>query len=63
MQEVVSTDDQLGHADDIHVLSSELIVLEDGAEDDGARTGLRLAKSKVHQTVGTVASLGTKVLF
>ena len=63
LQEVMSADVQQAHADDIQVLSSELIVIEDGAEDDDARTGQRLGQSKVRHTVGTVASPGIQARF
>ena len=59
----MSTDEQQGHPDDIQVLSSELIVIQDGADDGGPRTSQRLAQSKVCQAMGTVANLGIKALF
>ena len=49
--------------DDIQVLSSELIVVEDSLEDDVARTGQKLAQSKFLQTMETAANLGVKTLF
>ena len=50
-------------AEDIQVLSSELIVIEDSVEDDVPTGEQKLPQSKFLKTVDTVANLGIKPLF
>ena len=49
--------------DDIQVVSSEWIVVEDGVEDDVAENEQMLVQSKFLQTMGSAANLDAKSLF